>query len=315
MSILTNSWSTTLAFPTAANYLLGGLEHNGYLYTFGGGTAVADVYAARLDGDHKVLAWTKTSSLPAPLSFPLVLADGVNALVIGGTTTAGATVATSYMYALGASGASTYTGVQDLAYKAGGGRGCLVKDRDHVVLFGLSAAADTASLLVHTARLQGDGNLGPLHAQVDLPTSLKGFGVASHGNRVYIVGGISLAGVVQSNILMAKMDADGTLTPWTVVAQLPVIRVGCRAAVVEGNKLVVVGGRDVVAVDANQANVLSYNIGSDGGLSTSSVVNVMSTSARDGCLIFSEARRQLWYVGGLDDTSTATAAVQMLSLR
>lgn len=240
------------------------LYASGHLYTVGGlggvdGALIADeVLMAPVDGG-AAGAWTQTTPLPAKIFYHSGLALGDELMVLGGyhyDAATGLTVSSEvYVSQLGSDGtpgpwrettplpeplfftaAAAWNGA---VYVAGGWNGSALSSQ------------------VRFAKVQADGTLSAWTELAPLPEAIYTHAAVSHGT-LYVLGGVDNGGqTIMNTVWAAKINADGTIGPWSTTTPLPNPLSNHAASFADG-RVIVSGGwtgvsptQDVVAASVN----------------------------------------------------------------
>ncbi len=111
--------------------------------------------------------------------------------------------------------------------------------KNRVYLLGGFNGNDITST-VYTAPINTDGTLGTWTTGTSLPEGLVGSQAIVTKNRVYLLGGFNVNGIV-STVYTAPINTDGTLGTWTTGTSLPE-GLGGSQAIVTKNRVYLLGG-------------------------------------------------------------------------
>lgn len=137
---------------------------------------------------------------------------------------------------------------------------------DHLYVLGGHAGSGFSTQYLDTvvgAPINGDGGLGTPFEVTSLPTARHSLGAAAYDGRIYVVGGNTGMGSLNS-VLVADVNADGTLGAWTATTPLPTPMLTSMGVAVFSNRLYVVGGTGLSSQP--MASVFFAPIQSDGTL-------------------------------------------------
>lgn len=110
------------------------------------------------------------------------------------------------------------------------------------VVGGDDGDALTGEATVWSAAIAADGTLATFREESHLPAPRSGHALVVHGDRLLVVGG-SEGGEARREVLEATADDEGKLSAWREVEGLRAPN-AAPAAVVDGSRVLVLGGRD-----------------------------------------------------------------------
>src|SRR5213594_3772981 len=166
--------------------------------------------------------WFPTTSLPIPLRSEGVFVTSSFVYSLGGDfldrsgigCPCGATTQTFFAPRLSDGSLGSWIGTTQLPDFRAVFIPVVVNGRAYVIgghrLDGFAEGSNTAFF----APIQEDGSLGQWSTTTALPISNFAYGVATHGSRIYIVGGSEGFGP-RADVLFTKVMSDGTLGSWT----------------------------------------------------------------------------------------------------
>lgn len=234
------TWTTSPNVLPTAQWRLGVVENNGYLYSIGGlngGGAVAGVYYAPINPDGSVGTWTSTTSLPQATHSSGVVVYSGHIFIFGGATSSNVnTVLSAPINPDGTVGTWTTTTSLPQAER----RQKAIEYNGYVYLIGGLASSDSTA--IYSAKLNSDGTVGTWTTlPVVLPAAIIDFSVAESSGYVYLVGGNDGTNLLDS-VYFAPLNGDGTMGSWTAAANaLPVGEEG-TSTVASSSRLYVLGG-------------------------------------------------------------------------
>ena len=122
--------------------------------------------------------------------------------------------------------------------------------------------SNSVSDKVYYSFINDDGSIDDWSTSlVSLPHPMTGLGVVSYKNNIIVVGGV-VGGVVTNKVYKAAVDpANGTISEWQELTNLPSVFNGTNQVIVVENKLITVGGGDS---NGPTKKVLYTTINSDG---------------------------------------------------
>jgi N-acetylneuraminic acid mutarotase len=234
-------WSATSQFPLARSYVEAA-AFNGYVYVTGGigpgayyhSYAYNDVFVGSLGKDGSIGAWrTLTPSTAGGGGHRCVAYNGY-LYMMGGRNTIGEgirDVAVARIQddgSLGAWAAATplppTSGLSSFAAVAHDGR--------LYVIGGLIYSSPVAD--VHVAPIRADGTLGEWSAVTSLPTATSKHDSVAYNGHLYVLGGDDPNPWELSRVIVATINADGSLGAWSSTTSLPTPCVRPRAVAYNG---------------------------------------------------------------------------------
>jgi len=236
------TWNTALSFATArAGHT--SVVHNGYVYVVGGvdvaSTRLDNIQYAKLNADGTVGAWSSITATAVRRSAHSSVVHNGYLYVIGGFD---GTLRNDVQFApIDGSGA---VGAWQATSSFSTGRyypACAVHDGHLYLTGGTNGSARYAD--IQYARINADGTLGSWQSSVStLPSARNSHQVLGYGDRLYVLGGASVGGVV-NDVQFAPITAAGTLGSWTQSTAFSTVRYG-HASVIENGFLYVLGGQN-----------------------------------------------------------------------
>ena len=238
------------------------VTYNGFLYAIGGvdsaGTRSNDIYIAKLGANGEPSLWHPTDTNPnnwvywfqstgtdlsSERSYTVAVAYNNRLYVLGGQTNAATTGVTTVEVAdilpNGKPGTWTTTGMQ--ALPAGAGRhmhSVQVYNDTMYAIGGFEGAATSSANLrsaVYYSRLNSDGTMNAWQSTSGFATPRAGFGgapTAIWGGYVYLGGGCTAVNgsgyctAIASDVQLASINADGSLSEWNTILGLTNQRIG-----------------------------------------------------------------------------------------
>ncbi len=138
--------------------------------------------------------------------------------------------------------------------------------------------------------------------------------VLSTSTWVYVIGGTNGSGTHYNSVERARINADGTLGPFEIVAGVNLVTARSAPAVVVGNTVYVVGGYVDTVGSSNLASIERATIDSNGNLSTfSTVAGVTLATAR--CLhTVHVVGNSLYVIGGWTGAGGNAATIEKATI-
>ncbi len=265
------SWASAGTLGTA-RYTHGTAVNNKYFYVVGGhtgGSSLSSVEVALINDDGTMGPFSTTTAFPGPRHLLGVAAWNGYLYVTGGTDATAPNTAVFYAK-LQPGGTILPGGWQTGSALPGGGRrdhACVAHNGFLYVVGGTDLAGVTSNVLA--AAIRGDGSLGPW-ASVSPLTGFRNFhGAFAHDGFLYAAGGNNgIFDIATSEY--ARINADGTLSAWTLTTSLPSARSALKVAAVGGYAFAVGG------LSAAQTSVVSAPILPGGGLGPWSATTSMT---------------------------------------
>ncbi len=124
---------------------------------------------------------------------------------------------------------------------------------------------ENANDSVERAQLLTNGNLGPWQYVNELPvTSFVQFGAVTANNSIYLIGGGEYwSDIILNTVERATVNADSTLSTWSILSSTLLDPSGDFVTVVANNRIYVIGGADATSV----LNTVEYaDLNTDGTL-------------------------------------------------
>jgi len=144
------------------------------------------------------------------------------------------------------------------ALTVGRGQARLLVDNDLLFAAGGNSSDTAFADAVDVAHIDANGVPGPFAATEHLPTPILLPELAAGGGKLFAIGGV-IGEIIGDNQVTAKVHvatirADGALSPWSAVPDLP-IALALGGALVHDNRLYYFGGqREVVTSDGGIGN-------------------------------------------------------------
>lgn len=257
------SWSTLSAVPLAraahASFAL-----NGVLYVLGGDTGVsftADVSMVLLSVAGNIRAWTASSPLGTAVSgHGAAVIDGY-AYVTGGYT--GTKSIDTVQYApVNTDGTLGTFGTTTALPAVRNGHATVATSEHLYVIGGWDGVKRNAT--VYVAPLSATGGLGSWSTTTALPSPRSNIRAVIHGGRIYVAGGWD--GTIRfDDVLVAPINADGTLGTWSVAGTFATGRSQHGVAINDG-RFYVFGGLNGAVTPSYFSDIQVATIGSSGAL-------------------------------------------------
>lgn len=279
-------WKNIFIKGTVPNALSASLTYKVTVTTPGGtSNAVNFLVVASVSFSPSTIAWSATSSLPAPLQgFPTVIAtigDHSYIYALGGNTsdvTLDSQASNESAVYLNQMDAATGS-LKNLSWEAttplpaprgfssavfASAFNSPVGGNGFIYLIGGLDGAGNGRSEVFFAPLNLDGTVGSWGTTKALPQPLSASGAIIFHGRIYVAGGNDAAGSPVASVYSAKIKADGSLEDWQTLPALPEAR-AYHHLVTVADFLYVIGG-DNAAVDpitnlqsVSEQNSVYYN--------------------------------------------------------
>ena len=249
-----SGWCTNATYNLPANRVgMSLVAYNGYLYALGGtpdGTAassVSTVWIAKLGANGEPQLWhptggtpgywfVSTQTLPAAASYTAVAAYKNRIYLVGGRDTAGNSISTVHYADLlptGDIGAWSTTGMQDLTTPTARYGHSIHVYNDYMYILGGNNNG-TLRNTVYYSKLTSSGGMNTWTATNNFTTARSSFGgtfSAVWGAYIYLAGGCTAlssgrCSTIASDVQLASINADGSLSPWNSIATLSNQRIG-----------------------------------------------------------------------------------------
>lgn len=217
------TWTATASIPgaNAARYGHGMTAYNGYMYIMGGytgSTYLDDVLYTKINSDGTLSSNWQTSSVVLPstrYTFGLV-AYGNKVYISGGYN--GSLKNDTYYATLNGDGSisSWTTGTTFTNARL---KHSMVVYNGYLYIAGGFNNGVTYYNDTQYAKINSDGSIGTWVATTSFTTARYSMGMTAYNGFMYLAGGNANA-VLQSDTQYAKINANGTLGPWTAIASL-----------------------------------------------------------------------------------------------
>ncbi len=301
------NWTTSsYAFPTSLS-TAPVVVSNGYIYTVAGynGSALSAVYSGKIAANGEVGPWV--AQTPAPvvsLRASAIVANGY-LIMAGGFDNNSTYYSTVYSTPLQSEALAINTsfgsngnlldltnGQTSVAGVDNGGR----FQTNSGVQINQTSTTPTANMISSVQGLS-QGGIGSWQTVTNLPQTLHFPTVVGYNGYTYVIGGRNSSTDV-STVYSAKVNADGTLSPWISLNTLPQV-MREHAAVVYNGYIFVTGGATI-------STVYSAKILTDGTISSWSTLNTLPQTVFDHASVAYNG--YLYTIGGI----TATNAVSTI---
>ena len=244
------TWGTATSLPykcLAGNIIV--IKNNvyligGYIGVDGSGTdMLLTVYKAPINSDGTIGTWVAAGTLPGPTYTASCVVTSTKVYIIGGATSnlAGSQSNKIYSANISSDGSLSAWVTEPNApfFKAGG---MVIQTKNRVYICGgeTSLYTSTSVATVYTAAINNDGTLGSWVLATSLPLAFSGGDTYVTKNKAYIFGGGSFSSAI-SSVIIAPINADGTLGTWTFGTSIPSVRNGVTVIATK-NKLHLLGG-------------------------------------------------------------------------
>ncbi len=249
-----NGWCSNSAYNLPANRVgMSMTTYNGYLYALGGttnGTAANGtntVWVAKLGANGEPQLWhpmggtpaywfASSNTLPSARSYTSIAAYKNKLYLVGGRDTAGASINTVHaadILPTGDISAWSTTNMQDLTTPTARFGHSIHIYNDFMYIIGGNNNG-TLRNTVFYSKLTSTGGMNAWQATSNFTTARASFGgqmTAVWGAYIYMSGGCTaltggFCSTVASDVQLASINADGSLSPWNSIATLSNQRIG-----------------------------------------------------------------------------------------
>ena len=300
------TWTTTAALP-AARHWTGALAHNGFAYLIGGFdptfAAINEVLYAPINANGTLGTWTATTALPSARGLQTSVAYNGFVYSIGGSPDGSFGLVDVLVAPINANGtlgawsATTSLPTQRSAHST-------VVYNGYLYTFGGSPDAQVALSEVLYAPIQADGSVGAWSTTTALPTGRQGLSCVAYNGFVYAMGGDNGSFNFMSDVLVAPINANGTLGSWTATTALPAGRY-FLSSVAHNGFVYVIGGWD--ASLAMSGEVFAAPINSNGTVGTWSATTALpSGRLAHATMVYGD---NVYSIGGLATGFAGTGEV------
>jgi hypothetical protein len=135
---------------------------------------------------------------------------------------------------------------------------------DHLFVIGGNASNDFAQRQVYSTPLRDDGVIGQWQELEPLPQSLLAHASVVVGDDLFVLGGFNRTGT-QQTVFRARIQPDGTLSPWATLTPLPQ-PLANMAAVTANGAIYVLGGEVPSSSGTVSDTVYRAQVNADGSI-------------------------------------------------
>lgn len=306
------AWAATTAY-TPTRYGARATAVDGYLYLTGG--IMGDTYHnttqyASVNADGTLGIWRNTGNITSPRAHGGIATHQGRIYMIGGTSGSDGsnTVDTTEFTTLRPPGYTTpYTATT--SYTTARARFASTVYNGFLYVSG-GFNNDAMSAVTNTTRyaaLNANGTTGTWQTGTALPVSRYGHGMVAYNDYMYLLGGFTTGGVVNT-VHYAVINADGSLGAWTAAANNFTTARHSHGSVVHNGYLYVVGGADA---SAYYATVEYATIQSGGNVGAWSATTSMPIARSELGVVV--VNGYIYSMGGRD-AGTLTSAVNYAPL-
>lgn len=243
-------------------HLIGGLKSNGspgntvyytdfvtteinYNYNFTDSYTVIgyghpDQYQNEFNEEINTLTFTEFGTLPSALYNGCSVVTNNHLYIIGASTSLTNSVTTNiYHYVINPDGSLTYSNLLTAPIAVTMTSALLYNN--YLYLFGGYNGTSSVNS-IYRCPINVDGTLGTWVYLSDLPIAISGHTAIMVKDRVYIISGYTSTGI-NTNIYSATIINGSSLSPWTIVSQLPITVTGIKPFIIR-DRLYLIGGRN-----------------------------------------------------------------------
>lgn len=235
------TWVASVSLPAEYAYFQTFVTKN-YLYLIGGGTAATPalntVYMAPINADGTLGTWTTSANLPVAINSINVVVLKNKVYVIGGAVN-GTAVNTIYSANVNADGTlGTWSLYGTLPVTHNSSHLAVTKNRIYLIGGNVDSAMSNT---IYTTTINTDGTLGSWVLAGTFPLNLIVACCVVTKNCIYIFGGAYTLNTYTANTYRANINADGTISSWEQMGNLPYV-IGYSSAVIVKNRIYLLGG-------------------------------------------------------------------------
>ena len=228
------SWTSSTALPALRSWHVS-VAYNGFVYAIGGMDGfsnVGDVFVAPLNANGSVGAWTSTTALPSARRIPTSVAyNGFLYVIAGDSNTAReSAVLVAPINTDGTLGSWTAT----TALPTGLAGPTSVAYNGFLYVLGGNNTSFSVSTEVLFAPIHADGSIGNWNTSSPLPTGCDLHASVAYNGYIYAMGGEINSGDVLADVVVAPLNANGSVGTWTSTTPLTSGRVGLVSAAYNG---------------------------------------------------------------------------------
>lgn len=192
----------------------------------------------------------------------------------------------------------------------------VIKTKNRVYTIGGYTGVAAAIAPCYTAIINPDGTLGPWGVHKSLPEYRDLFGIAVTKSKVYVLGGANAVGYTNT-VLVADINADGTLGDWLPTYSLPYVDIYSPNVIVTRNYVYIVSGNaTVTGLTRTMSNIGYYAyINQDGTLApwqATPATSLLPIGLDVSGLVVTSNR--VWVIGGVSSLGLSISTVYTCSI-
>ena len=305
------AWSATTAIPSERADLAS-VAHNGFVYAIGGRDIdyipSSNVWVAAVNANGSLGAWASTSALPSGRhALSSAVFDGF-VYAIGGINGNDDLLTDVLVAPINADGtiggwsSTTALPVGEYFHSSFAYNGFLYVTGGFDVNF--AAIGD-----VLVAPINADGSVGAWSSTTSLPSGRGFHSTLAYNGFLYTVGGGPGLGELSGDVLVASINADGTIGSWLSTTSLPLAR-GLHSCIAHNGFLYSIGGLadpDIILTD-----VVAASINPDGSVGSWS--STSSLPSGRGYHASAAYGGFMWAIGGFDSGFTPISSVVVATI-
>jgi hypothetical protein len=291
------AWTAAAALPVGTDNAPA-VAHNGFAYLIGGRdvdfSRISDVRVAPIAANGSLGPWTSATSLPTARGNHASVAYNNFVYAIGGLDFDYNVLADVLVAPLNANG-SVGGWTSTTALPSGRYYHSSVAYNGFLYVIG---GLDDSLTDVLVAPFHADGSLGDWSPVTSLPSQRAFHSCIAYNGFLYVIGGGTSPYDVVTEVLVAPLNADGSIGSWTATTALPAAR-GLHTSVAADGFVYAIGGLNG---DTVYDEVLSAPINGDGSVGDwSATASLPSARGFHSSVAFNG---YMYTFGGMDDTFT-----------
>lgn len=291
------AWQTSVNTLPAVVRASGSTVYDDYVYVAGGDGSDGPTNAvsyAHLNSDGTTGSWQSTTVLPDSFMEPTVAAYDGYLYVMGGYGGSPSVRATIYYAQIDADDGSlgSWTTSSTALPYASHAANSVVHDGFLYYMGGVNFGTTYAT--VSYAAINNDGSIGSWTSTTSMPDSRRRASAFVANDRVYVLGGQNSGNDIQSAVMYADLNSNGTVGSWTVSDNsLPQQRLAGGAAYIDGFAYYLAGHSG----SATSSTVYYAKVNSDGTTGTWSAATNSLPIAMDATMAVTNGT-YLYVIGG-----------------
>ncbi len=230
--------------------------------------------------------------------------------MVGGIPSSGVSSASVEVYRIGSDGIPVLKWLTALPLTSGNPTAFVVDD--HLIVTGVGSTTVLPAAAVYSAKIGGDGSLGPWILQPSTPVGVRVNAFAQFGRNIFLIAGVDSGGVVQTGIQVGHVGPDGSLY-WSRLSDLAATRRQHMSVIVDQQVLVISGLRTTGGAKIADVEVIQVDGAGDPGPGVLvAELAIPAPVASSSCVVLNDCDYSFC---GTNAAGAATNVVQALRFR